>query len=82
MTGKTRITRLRPTGVPPFSSTVSIPKASQAVEKPLYKKTKKTVLPVFFLIPGAGPDVKGAEGGETEKFCPVPRKGQNFSVSR
>ena len=54
----------------------------QAVEKPLYKQSKKTGLPVFFLIPGAGPDVKGAEGGETENFCPVPRKGQKFSVDR
>ncbi|MBQ3077915.1 MAG: hypothetical protein IJC43_08660, partial [Clostridia bacterium] len=31
---------------------------------------------------GAGPDVKGAEGGETENFCPASRKGQKFSVDR
>ena len=50
--------------------------------RPPIQKTKKTVLPVFFLIPGAGPDVKGAEGGETENFCPVLRKGQKISVDR
>ena len=51
-------------------------------KNPCTKNQKKTALPVFFRVPGAGPDVRGAEGGETENFCPVPRKGQKISVDR
>jgi len=52
------------------------------LKNPCTKNQKKTALPVFFRVPGAGPDVRGAEGGETENFCPVPRKGQKISVDR